>query len=282
MMPPIPSKVKAKLVAAMNECVASDEPLPRELFHYCSSTGLLGIIEEKLFRASDVLCMNDSSEIQHGLQVLDAVLSARSDSAKGLVALLPGLQAKFTSDWSTHVSCFSDGADLMSQWRTYGAGGHGFAIGFDRTQLETLSDAALVRMEYDSSRQKAKVNLFMDRSLEIMTSSALPVELTNSFWFEVFMQLLGFVASFKRAHFKEEREWRALTIQTKGLKFRAIRGAVVPYVEVEFPASAVKCVMRGPSLENTFSHALRRFLDHSGCSATRIEKSDIPLREVTT
>jgi hypothetical protein len=55
----------------------------------------------------------------------------------------------------------------------------------------------------------------------------------------------------------------------------------VPYIEVEFPADAVTAVVTGPSVNDSLSHALRIFLDHSGQVSARIEGSKIPFRELT-
>jgi len=129
------------------------------LYHYTSAAGLVGIVDldpEKspevarrlTFFASDLLWMNDSTELAfagdaireharelgrdlepHWMEICEKYLSAPSCESL-LTAPRPSVCA---------VS-FTEEADLLSQWVTYGAGG-GFAIGLDAKALH----AALYR-----------------------------------------------------------------------------------------------------------------------------------------
>src|ERR1035437_2533991 len=51
---------------------------PPEFFYYCSAQGLKGILESRLFFASDVLSLSDYSEVVHGRDMACELLKKRS------------------------------------------------------------------------------------------------------------------------------------------------------------------------------------------------------------
>src|SRR5271166_1261085 len=63
----IQTKISA-LVAAARAAL----PPPSDLFHYTDATGLKGIVESGVLRATHVAFMNDASEYLHAVQLLDA------------------------------------------------------------------------------------------------------------------------------------------------------------------------------------------------------------------
>ena len=230
--------------------------------------------------------MNDVSEMSYAIGVTREVLSKREDHAARLADLWSKLENKL-HEWQPHVFCLSAGQDLLSQWRAYGSGGRGFAIGFDLERLRAwgleTGSFALFPIEYSQAHQATMITSFVDASVQIERKGGLDGEIGTSFWFEVFMRLFGLLTCFKREHFSDEREWRAFTLASEAqLKFRPIRGAVVPYIELPFPQDAVTAVIRGPSLDDSFSDSLRLFLNHFGLGSARIGASNIPFRELTT
>jgi hypothetical protein len=46
-------------------------PRPKRLFHYTSQAGLLGIITSNVLWATNVLYLNDSSELAYGLSIAE-------------------------------------------------------------------------------------------------------------------------------------------------------------------------------------------------------------------
>ena len=53
---------------------------PMSLFHYTTSDGLRGIVEENCLRASAAYFLNDSSEIEYGCGILDEVFADWQES----------------------------------------------------------------------------------------------------------------------------------------------------------------------------------------------------------
>jgi hypothetical protein len=129
-----------------------DEP-PEFLYHYTSAAGLVGIVDlapEKPikvarrleFYASDLLWMNDSTELAFAGEAI-------CDHARELGRDLEPQWLEICEKYLSAPSCeslataprpsvcavsFTEEADLLSQWVTYGAGG-GFAIGLDSKAL---------------------------------------------------------------------------------------------------------------------------------------------------
>lgn len=138
------------------------------LYHYTSPAGLVGIVNSRkgaaasqklTFFASDVLQMNDRSELSFGLKLLREHFSSHAPA--------PG-QEPFRQRWDRvltdylsaptvealermHRPCvcavsFTTDGSLLGQWVTYGSGG-GFAIGLDARTLEESTYAG-----YDTAR----------------------------------------------------------------------------------------------------------------------------------
>lgn len=113
------------------------------LWHYTNIAGALGIIQSGTLRATALPFLNDTSEFQRGLKVLDITNKALQDSAhihpvqKHVVgraveaAHHPSLQADL------YAACASEVEDSLSQWRAYGGEG-GVALGLDPTSCLPL------------------------------------------------------------------------------------------------------------------------------------------------
>ncbi len=71
---------------------------PREtLYHYTSLSGLLGIVDSGVLRASDIRYMNDSAELRHTLDLLQSHVSRRIFAGTDNPALLNQLL-----EWLSH------------------------------------------------------------------------------------------------------------------------------------------------------------------------------------
>lgn len=145
------------------------ERLPR-VYHYTTAAGLIGIVNKggdgtvrgpRLleFFASDLLDLNDTTELAFGLDLMrERVKEARNgagaengpDALPRVISLLeqylgaPALDSNRSMEPRPSVCgvSFSTEPDLLSQWVTYGAGG-GFAIGIDGERLREVPYKAL-------------------------------------------------------------------------------------------------------------------------------------------
>ncbi len=138
---------------------------PEELWHYTTADGLIGILEKGEFWSTQVACLNDSLEQRYfaGL-VHEAVKSSRQKNTDADLEVLLGLADKGLSgaDFATHgrfVTCFSENEDDLGQWRGYGGGECGFAIGLQIGELTRVAMSRpwtlLVPLNYKSDVHRA-------------------------------------------------------------------------------------------------------------------------------
>lgn len=149
----------------------ADDDKPDVIWHYTSTAGLLGILDDRgakqhqermgrsegltrgafSIRFTDAQYLNDPQEMRYAREVLVKILLNRADELDGddrvdLDAALgwlrddPDKVSSRTKDIvtnGTYVACFSEAKDSLSQWSGY-AGSRGYAIGFDRNVLKEM------------------------------------------------------------------------------------------------------------------------------------------------
>jgi hypothetical protein len=121
-----------------------------EWYHYTTITGLKGILDKTQLWGTHIAYLNDSREIEYGIEALARLVKMRSqelpefkDNADGTATFFPmaslwsGTDGSILDrkevlkhDMGPFVACLSRSRDLLSQWRGYGRGG-GYAIRFD-------------------------------------------------------------------------------------------------------------------------------------------------------
>lgn len=129
---------------------------PEEWYHYTTITGLKGILDRAQLWGTHIAYLNDSREVEYGLEALAKLVKMQADEMPEFQANDDGTHSYFpmTSLWSAtdqdmlrrkdilkhelgpFVACLSRSRDQLSQWRGYGRGG-GYAIHFDRDMLKS-------------------------------------------------------------------------------------------------------------------------------------------------
>lgn len=200
------------------------------LVHYTSGSGALSIIRSGEFWLRNVRCMNDHSEVQHGVRlIINTFLADGSKRRDRLISLgdkiAPGAAAAAIGSfdqWKEHlpegafIGCLSehDPADdlgRLSMWRAYSSGS-GVALVLNKTPFVAETNelkAYTVPVLYFSDTEFAAA---IDRSLDSIEASleqlsALPKETLRHilFWWLTFLSV-----SLKHRAFQEEREWRVI------------------------------------------------------------------------
>lgn len=110
----------------------SGEPDGGVVWHYTTSAGLKGIVENHAIRASSAAFMNDASEMRTGVRALAATyqrikLSLTAD-AQNAIEQSSLLRESSVDHW--FLSSASKARDLLTLWRSYGAAAP-YALGFD-------------------------------------------------------------------------------------------------------------------------------------------------------
>jgi hypothetical protein len=111
-----------------------DATRPTEFFHYTSIEGLKGILENRCLWSTHFEYMNDSTEVIYGQTLTSEVIQERivkcSEITQVFLHQMFGLNDIIYRGTAIYLSCLCEDGDLLSQWRSYGSGGGGCAIGF--------------------------------------------------------------------------------------------------------------------------------------------------------
>ena len=261
----------------------------REIFHYCDASGLHGIISTQSLWASDIFSLNDASEVEYARQITSEALRSYP-YLRPIAEQLFDQEGSFMDyyrDFNTYVGCFSAGNDLLSQWRAYGAAGHGFAVGFNYELLKQQADGPPPRFSvfpvvYSRDQQLSALHGFMSETAHII---GLSYPLPSKQFAEIGLAILFLMPPLKNPVFSDEREWRMVLVDPEEpefeLCFRPIRGAIKPYVKVPLKPECFTRVVQGPTSHKGLGERfLRRLLQKYGLGHVAVESSEIPLRSL--
>ncbi len=194
-------------------------------------------------------------------------------------------RAKINPDF--FVTCFCTKDDLLGQWRGYGNGGFGYAVGFDTERLNyPCNGFELRKVIYSKEKQKQIINEILETvmiSLKKMTNtmnidSAESIIETHAHIFEE--EVAKYSAFFKHSTFSDEDEWRLIYLPAEEtIKYRAGHLGIIPYIEIDLPdgKSNVVSIRIGPTVQPELA---RKALDMLATGYQHIEilSSVIPLR----
>jgi Protein of unknown function (DUF2971) len=231
---------------------ASDRPPVNEIWHYTDAAGLIGIIQSGEIWCTQVSCLNDSLEQRYfGDLVHASVKTLRASNTNLTLGVLlrvadDSLANQDVAPVGNFVACFSEVEDDLGQWRGYGGGQCGYALGFrvDRV-LEALKlrpSAAFLPMHYEHSRHQFLVAdvLRMAQAYFIQgVQRGLPdVERWAREFLDAFAMELGpFASVIKHPKFSSERERRIVTFLQKGehtqLEFRQRRTLLARHLPID-------------------------------------------------
>lgn len=200
-----------------------------KLVHYTSADAAISILENKKMWMRNVTCMNDWKEVRYGLELLRNILGQEKvdpiEAALGKKAILwhkiksTFLNNGFVLTYRTYITCFSqldikeENTGQLSMWRGYGNNA-GVAIvvktdkfksDFDRFNLFSLP------VEYWTEEELR--NYIGQLAENMKENQNFIMELSDELLQNIFAQILisGAVA-LKHPGFKEEKEWRIISI----------------------------------------------------------------------
>lgn len=276
---------------------------PQKLYHYTSSVGLRGIVGGGRLWATDLAYLNDSTELELALglirQVVDDVLPMCSDISRELLRRATGSESVFDRSHGYYIVCFCGDGDLLSQWRAYGAGGGGYAIGFAAHQFGAVPDVFVRRAIYDENIQRRLIHSVITQMCKLLDESApgkTIADLDSDNTLPAFSSLLrshlaDFCFAFKHAAFSEEQEWRVVVPFSKhenlnSLEFRDWKGILIPYLNSDLgaitnglPQLPIVEIMHGPTLHPQLTKkSLELLLERHNLGHVEIYGSEAPLR----
>lgn len=131
------------------------------LWHYTNGSALIAILDSMSIFSTQISCLNDTTEMRYGSKLFQAALADlhQANNDEATLKLLDSALSYFKENpelpaqaVAVHfVACFSDQKDDLSQWRGYGNGENGYAIGFEAGDLWGCPNSSLVRVNYDES-----------------------------------------------------------------------------------------------------------------------------------
>ncbi len=133
---------------------------PAVLFHFTDMTSMLSIAQSRCIWASLATNLNDTTEIQYGLDLVraffrDGTLAVPQiflDHVEYYLAPENSPQ-RAALTWRAYVSSFCARADRPLHWLRYGCRGTGVALGFD-SSLMVRPGFNLIRVIYDPENQR--------------------------------------------------------------------------------------------------------------------------------
>jgi Protein of unknown function (DUF2971) len=278
--------------------VLNDHP---QLYHYTNSAGLMGVLGERTIRATHVHYLNDRSELEYAYKVV-------REQARRFLELKPesselvetAVQTMDSMPATRFVACFCAKPDLLSQWRTYGSAGGGFAIGSHTGVLRNLTALRqdqrttfldLFPVIYDESLQRTLIGGVFEQALQVWCRWK---ERPDAHWGKprtccgALAGALRLVApAIKHESFSEELEIRLVAtpfnLETP-CNFRERSGIIVPYHEIPLmigDSCPVRSIWIGPAADPDIAEqSLGLFLHARQYAKDEVEihKSKIPLR----
>ena len=293
-------------VTALNCLKVEDDDI---IWHYTTGNSLLSIVESGSIYATQVLSLNDSSEVRYGQHLIrDAFLTVRSAEDS-----LPPVEAEFLerliknsveldapnrpSDW--FVTCFSREKDDLSQWRAYGGGENGFAIAF-RAKLLFHPENLLVRVNYSKEQHLAVCTNLAKATLDFFREglAARTEQKDRDSWPDEFLQewdrwLQQLAPMVKDPAFKTENEYRIIHrfngYEMAKLRFRQKQSLMSLHLPLLFPPPAsatshsnmlpIQEIMVGPSRHKEVSRvSVELFMRQKGYFAVPVTVSTIPFQ----
>jgi hypothetical protein len=290
------------------EALAAPTP-PQRLYHYTSAHGLLGIVHSGELWATNVVYLNDASELADARNLLSSLLEKSetwnlSEDVRFFFRTIPAYLEQMSLDY--FVICFCQNGDLLSQWRAYGARGAGYSIGFNTTALGDAAGSAgfaFRKVEYEPDMKKeilCKRVEIIRQNLEAISEELVPK--TDADWHALGQFVSRLAAQFaptlafmKHVTFKEEQEWRLIRMQaglsaagrdqnSLPVSFRVAEGNLTPYVAMRWTpdsgqSDSIAEVRYGPvSSPKLTERSLLDLLRVYDCGGTKVSGSDVPLR----
>lgn len=263
-----------KIVGSYNETI----------YHYTDTAGLVGIISTGKVWATHVSRLNDSTEYDLGLSLVEGLIlnyPARTEA----------LKEKAISDLTsrdTFISCYSGTRDLLSQWRAYSGPNVGFCIGFKGSQMATIDSRMplLEKVIYQKDTAEAVVSLLMKEADSYPYEHEFG-EVEVGYLLGTLAGLLNVTACIIKHHsFSEENEYRQIyqpgsTDLSYDIKHRAGQFGLTPYVEIGFEEKRlpIDSITIGPCKDPELEHrALDSLLHSHGYEDVKVLYSEVPLR----
>ena len=263
------------------------------LYHYTDINGCLGILNNKTLWASNAFFLNDSSEINYGLELSYPLFksfysSLKSERAKEILKEFNDDFPEFVLSSNLFLISFCEDGDLLSQWRGYSQNNDGVSIRFNLPILRTFPKVNLLKVVYDENIQINILNHLFELLNELIeylekgkNISFLPY---FTLWISIFTTM---ILTLKDCSFSEEKEWRIIynhdaAGNNKNIEYRIRNNYILPYIQIDKLnlIDLVNEITIGPSSSfNIIIKSINYFLYMNNYHFIGINQSKIPYRK---
>lgn len=294
--------LQPKDLASYNEFAINP---PNVLYHYTTIAGAYKIISSKSLWLSKITYLNDVSELKLCINLfqkyVNQFIEKLNDPMKADFLKIISNQLNSFENTNICVASFCENGDILSQWRSYANHGEGIAMGFSTKNLIKCyapGSINLWKCIYDPVMHHRIIDELV--SLLCKCHDICYQSENSNTWRKTISDLVGYFCTLflriapiiKNPHFKEEQEWRLITVPMKftdnnyHIKLLDSKRAL-PVYELKFKSedthlSIIADIVIGPSRgENLTGEALGVLLCKLGYKHRRIIYSQIPYRKFT-
>ncbi len=272
----------------------------RNMHHYTSLEGIVGIHETQGLWATKIQYFSDSSELNHAFALFRRQVEHLFVNNLGPKDLLSNLNSwiqapHHTANAAVFVVCFTERYDSLSQWRSYTPVGRGVCLELQASHLLACTRAHgydIAKCIYQGDKKwslaKQAVDFFVSEATKIGPDA-------SGDYFHAFaalqQDLLRIAATFKHEAFEDEREWRAVlrhdgSSTAPKIAYRAGRNTVIPYVSFPLVHPDTEqfrlwniCVGPTPHMELSVAALKSLFANQINCGRYPVMPSKAPYRE---
>lgn len=228
---------------------------PKQLYHYTSAKGLIGIIDTGKIWATKIHYMNDSLELQQGLKYIREEIDIQKRNKTRSDQELNEMNRKleYIHAINTSVISFTSTTDDdLSQWRGYCKIGDGYSLCFDGKKLsESIKKVSEIESE------KNKHCYLVPCKYEEGAHKIMVKELVSSTPIQQFDEdALLIVSMIKTEGFANEKEWRLIwgPNDYSDAKYRPGNFSIIPYWEFDIDLlNILQSITIGPSPAQSLS-----------------------------
>jgi hypothetical protein len=227
----------------------------KRIYHYTTSDGLVGILQNSSIWASNYAFMNDPSEriycINKAKEAIDKVHNGRSEL---VMNMLDKLRTELDGEGilTEYIASFCEDGDLLSQWRTYAADASGYSVEFDAARLfwNLAQTASLTKVIYDPKLQIEILTEVCEIIADFVENEFRKIGDTVSTMLDIYAShcvnpIWSLCSSMKHEAYSEEKEWRLVFLKSsknegaprifdEEVHFRTRGSTIVPYVNIPF------------------------------------------------
>ena len=262
------------------------------IYHYCNVEAFKAIIQNKILWLSSVYNLNDYKEIHWIKEKVSSKIQEYTDkyNFKKYNAFEKLYEKKLPN---VYIASFSQGHDLLSQWRAYANDGYGVAIGFNTEYFKLNSLIKTSKVLYDEDEQQKLIEKILQPLEELDDNIDFQSKEFKNVCEQVINDINNLSAKSKNELFKEEQEVRLIhnpiiiddlenqkiifKDNLSTMMFRAVCGNLIPYFELDFSNYSDEVVpiveiIKGP--KNKFiDQEIKIFLANNGFYNVNIKSS---------